>query len=90
MAKKAQTKKSKKISFREAVHKALKRINGEYTGEELRMRLVKKGIKPKHVNAWGGVFSGLIGTTLIPTGEFRTAKAKESRSKALMVYRVQA
>ena len=62
--------------------------SGEYTGEDVRLALTKKGLPdPTHPNAWGGVIRG--GQTrgvLVPTGKYRPVISERSHGRKIAVY----
>ena len=71
---------------------ALTLIDNGWTGtaEDIRIRLVMKGLeKPHHHNAWGAWVRAMVtAKRLVPTGEFRHMKTNKSHARRTSVYRV--
>jgi len=61
---------------------------GEYTGEDIRIAMQRKGFYPKHHNAWGGAINMCIKELmLIPTARYRPMADPRSHSRSTRIYR---
>ncbi len=61
--------------------------NGEFTGEDLRFRLLGSIGHPAHSNAWGALINTLIKRGIIkPTGEYRPMRDDNSHARKTPVY----
>lgn len=60
------------------------------TGEDIRTRLIMKGLShPHHHNAWGALTNdALKKKILVPTGEMRHMRGNRSHARRTPVYRV--
>ena len=60
---------------------------GEFTGEDLRFRLLGSIGHPGHSNAWGALINTLVRRKIIkPTGEYRAMKDDSSHARKTPVY----
>ena len=60
---------------------------GEYTGEDIRIRLTRLGLKPKHHNAWGRAIALCITEKLLtPTAKYRPMADPRSHARSTRVY----
>jgi len=78
-----------KVGWATAAGTLLERLpSGEYTGEDVRLALTKKGLPdPAHPNAWGGVIRGGQNRgVLVPTGEYRGVISERSHGRKIAVY----
>lgn len=61
---------------------------GDYTGEDIRLAMQKKGIFPHHHNAWGGAINMCIKELmLIPTHRYRPMADPRSHARSTRIYR---
>ena len=72
----------------EISEKLLRKKKDDFTMEELRFELLKKGLrKPNHPNHWGGFSQSLINRGFIySTGGFDFMKSKKSHGRSTPVY----
>ena len=60
---------------------------GEYTGEEIRLKIREKGIVPHHPNAWGALIMSLVRCGgLTHTGHYSKMKVKTSHARRTAIY----
>ena len=58
-----------------------------FTGEDLRMYLIRIAGYPTHSNAWGALINTLVRRKIIkPTGEYRAMKDDSSHARRTPVY----
>jgi hypothetical protein len=61
---------------------------GEFTGEDIRIACLVKGVIPHHHNAWGAFIMGLIRSGLVTkTGKRTKMKAPKSHARETDIYR---
>jgi peroxiredoxin len=74
--------------FMSAALAALADLDGDFTGEEIRIWLTQRGIVPHHSNAWGALIRAAVVRHLIEeTGEWRKMRAVSSHARRTPVYR---
>lgn len=63
------------------------KLRGEYTGEEIRLRLESSIGRPHHHNAWGAIINQAVRRGLLrKTGEYRQMSTIKSHARATPVY----
>lgn len=66
---------------------AIAKLYGEWTGEDIRLALLRAGIIPHHHNAWGAVISKAVKRgMLVPTGRWVGMKTTRSHARRTPVY----
>ena len=68
--------------------KAVQRLpRGRYTGEDIRLDLVRQGIEPHHHNAWGALISSCVKRGLLRfSGDYEPMKVRQSHARKTPVY----
>jgi hypothetical protein len=65
----------------------IRSMDGEVTGEDIRIKLSECGIKPHHHNAWGALINSAIRHGILQaTGEYRHMRVKSSHARRTPVY----
>ena len=63
-------------------------LKSDFTGEDIRFFCLHHVEYPKHPNAWGALINTLIKRNIIvPTGEYRPMKDKNSHARSTPVYK---
>ena len=76
-------------TFSQAFQKMVKKLprSWEGTGEDLRLRAMRKGLYPYHCNAWGAAVRACVKRgELLPTGEYRQMKVVSSHARMTPLY----
>ncbi len=59
------------------------------TGEEFRLKCLRKDIRPHHHNAWGGLWAGMIKAGLLAdTGDEKNMQSPRSHARRTAIYKV--
>ncbi len=75
-------------TWQESAKAIVRTMQGEFTGECIRLCCEAQGIVPPHHNAWGAIVREALREKLIvPTGEWRPMSGAKSHARITRVYR---